>query len=1110
MMENNAPKKTSLRDFREKKPVKREWLRKHCPWLFRWDSLFYFAIFLFVLAGAWTIFTVSMNSFTQLLSWDYTWQYISFTYRYWDAWHEFFGTGHFPLYDAGLFMGSDMIGSGAYYGLLDPFMIVCYLFPRSWIPHMYMLMTFAKMVFGALMMRGYLRTMGIREWTARIGGLIYGFSGYVTFFEGFPSFASAVAFLPLILWGIEKTIREQKPTLLILGVAGLSLSCFFFVPVLCIFGVLYALWRFFATIKSRNGVTNVRVMILGVCGFAIGLMLGAVSLLPSVRESLLSGRSSSIGSAYLKSIIDSLKSRDVKSFFSLVFEEVGDSPGRELMGLISFFFPTGGWTTLPLARSGYDAWTASLFCYTPCVILFFAAIINSIRLRKWGHLVVVVVCVYAVFTNFSYFFFYAFTGNGYGRWYLILIPLIVYYCCWAFDLREEEPKFIPFVASLLALGGTIFTFYFTEKVLKDRNFTSAIYNVHHTTYWQTTYHTAHEEYNNVTAVWYFYYQLAFVVVEGFLLCLGHRAKWTKFALLGLVAVEAAVMGNLAYVFNGTWSYQTQYLNGEYNRENSLVMARHINDGDKTFFRTQSDTFRGKDYFHNVVGLNNTAAFHSLMNFDLETFALNNQFKLPGSTSTTYGDEKYYNPRWTGVYGHKRFATDTILGMRYYIVENVYSSWKDAEGKPMFLPSNVPFGAEEIPEYSPDRDRYRVYRRGEDSLPSLGYAVDSNMLYYMKNDADSAYRNQFFHYWAGKNSYLQLAYTQYVESHGAIIDDGVTLPESFNVIEDVPDVLSDQGLYTATGGLYKRLYPGSGLYLDYYETKANDLLFASTKEPYYSEGVAYFLNHHTKKRSNVTSTFTMARDTGKLVARPSSGTYFNDSFDGCYIEFRFYNDKSKGAPRVYAIGDRQNKDGSVEENVCLSFDHFLLQNMAGGDYFCSEDCTFGLYAEGKIKYFVLCYGKGSAVSVTPTNFYMSVMPKATLDAFEGKIVEDGLKNVKMDGNLFTFKTRYDAPRIVTTQLGYDKGWQAVATMPNGEKRNCQMLRLNGGLVGFVAPYAVNEENEALSVSYELRYVTPNGNLAVALWSVGVVLFAGILGTQFAFDYRKKKKATVLDA
>ena len=74
----------------------------------------------------------------------------------------------------------------------------------------------------------------------------------------------------------------------------------------------------------------------------------------------------------------------------------------------------------------------------------------------------------------------------------------------------------------------------------------------------------------------------------------------------------------------------------------------------------------------------------------------------------------------------------------------------------------------------------------------------------------------------------------------------------------------------------------------------------------------------------------------------------------------------------------------------------------------------------------------------------------------------------------------------------------------------MLRLNGGLVGFVAPYALNEENEALSISYELRYATPNGNLAVALWSVGVVLFAGILGTQFALDYRKKKKATVLGA
>ena len=1109
-MEKTEANKPSLRDLRQEKPAKDSWMRRHCPWLFRWDSLFYFGIFLFILAGAWTFYTITMNSFTQLLNWDYAWQYLPFTYKYWDIWHEFFTTGRFRLYDATTFLGTDAIGSGSYYGLLDPFMFLCYIFPRSWIPHTYMLTTFSKMTFGSIMMRCYLKQMGIKEWTARIGCLIYGFSGYVTFFEGFPSFASAVAFLPLILWGVERVIREQKPTVLILGVAGLSISCFFFVPVLCIFGVIYALWRYFATVKSRDAKSNVNAAILGVCGFAIGLMCGAISLLPSIRESLLSGRSSSIGSAYLKSVINSLKSMDVKMFFSLVFEEVGDNPGRELMGLISFFFPTGGWTTLPLARSGYDAWTASLFCYTPCVILFFAALINSVRLRKWGHLVAVCLCVYAVFTNFSYFFFYAFTGNGYGRWYLILIPLIVYYCCWAFDLRKEEPRFIPFVASALALGGTIFAFYFTEHLLSGKNFASSIYNTNHTTYWQSTYHTAHEAYKSITAAWYFYYQLAFVVIEGAILCIGQRHKWTKFALLGLVAVEAAVMGNLSYVFNGTWSYTGSFAGGERNRENSLVMANAINAGDKSFFRAQSDTFRGMNYAHFVMGLNTPRAFHSLMNFDLETFALNNQMKLPGSTNVTYGEERYYNPRWTGEYGNKRYVTDTILGNRYYIVENNYSAWKDNEGNPVFLPANVPFGTKEMESYSPDRNRYRVYRRDESSLPQLGYAVDSDLLYRMKYDADSNYKNQFFGYWNGKNSFLQLSYTQYVEANGAIIDDDVTLPETFHVNETVPNVLTDKGLTDATGGLLERKYVRFGLACDYYETNGKDLIFADTKAPYYNEGIAYFLNHYKSVNYNVTNGFSMSKDIGKLAVRPSSGDYFNSSYDGCYIEFRFYNDKNYGAPRVYAIGDRQKEDGTIEKNVCLSFDHYLLQNMASTDYYCSESCTFGLYAPGKVRYFVFCFGSSGKVTVNPANLYATIIEKDKIDAFEARVRDDALQDVVTETNSFTFKTRYDKDRIVLTQLGYDKGWEATATLPDGSKKKCQMLRLDGGLVGFVAPSALDSNGRPLEVTYELRYQTPYGLVSVGLFAIGVVLYSGIVVTQYVVASKKKKKATQLAA
>lgn len=1130
MFAEKTVENTEISERKKPTPV-RDWLGRHLPFLLRWDSLLYYGIFLFFLGMLWAGFPFFTNDGTQLLNWDYTWQYIPFAYTYWDAWHTFFVTGHFPLYDASTFLGTDMVGSGSYYGLMDPFMFICYLAPRAWIPQMYALMTFAKLTFAGLMMRGYLKYMGIREWTARLGGLIYAFSGFTTFFEGFPTYLTPIGMLPLILWGIEKTIREQKPTFLILGVAGIGVSCFFFVPVLCIFGVIYAVWRFFLTIKTRDGKTNVKVMILGVAGFAMGLMFSAFSLIPSVRESLLSGRSASIGAAYFKSIREAIKAIDVRRLFTLVFEEVGDNPGRELMGLISFFFPTGGWTQLPLARSnGYDAWTSSLFCYTPCVILFFAALMNSIRLQKWNHLAAVLLGVFAVFTNFCYFFFYAFTGNGYGRWFIVLVPLIVYYCCWAFDLRKEEPKFIPFASTSIALGMTIFTFYFIEATLAGKEFTRATYNVNGTTYWQTTYHTASEVYNHVTTAWYFYYQLVFVVMEGLLLCIGHRKKWTKFALFGLVAVESVVMGNLSYVFNGVWSYQYSFMGGQGTLQTSQRIADNIKSGDHSFYRVHMDSTRGDNYGHNVLGLNGAAQFHSLMNFDVEDFALMHHIKHVGDTGTTYDEEQFYNPSWSGLYKHKRYATDTVLGMRYYVVENNYFNWKNPDGSSVFLPANVPFGCEELTEATTNRDYYRVYRRSEDSLPQLGFAIPSHSehIYRIGHKEGSNYASSFFGNHGDTASFDQLQFTQYTELHGAIVEDDATLPESIQIQAQTPYVTGDSLLYANTG--IKRLYDGNGLKAEYYETRSSyipegsttekpwyDQIFGDTRADYYSEGLGYFLNHHVLGPVEKTGNFLMKLDYGKLCFRSSTGTYLNEDPRGCYLEMRFYaptsyNNRNVGAPRVYVIGDRVDDDGHVvEENVALSFDHHLLQNAARADKYNWGSCTYGLYADGLVKYVVLCYGssQAEAASVNTRNMYLTVTERSKIEQEERQRKSDSLQNVETGVNLFRFQTAYDQERIVLTQLGFDKGWKATAKMPDGKTKDCTMLKLSGGLVGFIAPASLDENGKAQTISYELRYVTPLGLAGVGLWTLGVVLYVGYASLGFALAIRKKKNATEID-
>lgn len=1131
-METAQKPDKSLSQIRAETRKKGGWFHAHMPFLFRIDSLFYYGIFLFVLSGLWAGYALVMENFSQLLNWDYTWQYIPFTYDYWDAWHTFFSTGKFPLYDAKVYLGTDMIGSGSYYGLFDPFQFVCYLFPREWIPQTYAFMTFLKLVFGGLMMRCYLKCMGIREFTARIGGVIYAFSGFTTFFEGSPNFTTAVAFLPLILWGIERVLRKQEPTLLILGVFGLGISCFFFLPVICIFGVIYALWRFFTTLKTRDKKAQILTMIYGIGGFAVGLALSAFSLLPSLRQTMLTGRGASVGTAYAHAILESLKSLDAKMLVSFVFEEVGDNPGRELMGVISFFFPTGGWTNLPLARMlqwngnvGYDAWTSSLFCYTPCVILFFAGIMHSIRLRKWSHLLAVVVCVYAVLTTFSYYFFYAFSGNGYGRWFLILIPLIVYYCCWAFDERARGPRAVPFIATLFALLGTIGAYYLTIAVLDGKKFPSSTYNVNgNSSYWPERFATANQTVGGITASWYFYYQLAFVTVEGALLCIGYRKKWVQYALFGLVTVEVIVMGNVAYAFNGTWSIQHHYAGGEYNRAVSSQMIGAINAKDKSFFRVQSDTFGGSKYYHFVFGANTTTVFHSLMNFDLETFAINNGLKGRGGTPVeTYNGEKVYYPSWSGYYGNKRYWLDSLLEFRYYIVKNNYSGWKDKDGNAQFLSPNVPFFSEELTDYSPNRDVYRVFRRSDASLPTLGYAIDSNEIYRMGKSTtaiSSDWVNSFYNYvydGSGTSNFGNLEWLEYVQTHGAIIDDDVTLPEQFSFADAPALPISSATLEQRTGSPIYSIDNGN-LVMKYYLTEDKDFLFAEGSKPYYFDGPGYFLNHYktvspTYGKGSYQSSISIARDTGKLAYFPAEGTYLNDDPNGAYFEFHM-DLAAEDPPRVYAIGDRFDEDGNlIEENACIGFESQIFEAMKDAGLYGTGERrlnTFGLFARGRVKCLVQCYGGKGDIYAPYKGFFFTKTERSEIETYEEMTRLNALQDVRTDVNEFTFSTQYDKDRIVVTHLGYDAGWGATAIYPDGSKHACQMLRLDGGLVGFVAPSVLDAENKPLKVNYSLRYVTPYSRASLALWAVGVVAYCGYLGYSFVSYRRKRKRAMGLEA
>ena len=1090
----------SLRDYASKKGPKNNWLRQHCGFLYNPMSVFYFGVFVILLSMAWMLYALVDNEFTQLLNWDYTWQFVPFAYDYYDSWRAFYATGKFPLYDGGVFMGTDNIGSGSYYGLFDPFVVVMTFFPRNWIPNLYAVTTFLRFAVSALLMRAYLKSLGCQEWTARLGAVAYAFSGFATFMSGFPNVLTATVYIPMILWGIERVLKERKPGVLIWAVFLEGVTSFFYLVVACIFGVFYALWRFFTQLKTRTKNENIQAMLLGVGAFAVGLMLCAFTWVPSVRESALSGRASSIGSAYLHSILDSLKSHDFASFFSLIFEEVGDNPGRELMGVVSFFFPTGGFTRLPLENSGYDAWTASLFCYTPIVISFFMAIFQSLMRRRFDHIVAVLLCTFMVLTNLSYFLFYAFSGNGYGRWYIVLVPIIIAYGCWGFDLRNEGPRVLPLCASVLTLALTILTYHVTISTLDGVTFSSGIYNIHETTYWQSTYHTANQVYDGLYAAWFLYYQIALIVIESIILVMGYRKEWMPKILFGCLCVEVFVMGNLTYAFNGLWSYSRSFGGGSTVVNTSTALVQRIKEQDNSFFRVHNDMEHGSSYLFNLAGYNAAISFHSLMNFEVEDFAFNNQMKNAGSTNITYGDTKVYNPNWSGAYRHRRFAMDTILNYRYYIVENAYSGFKDADGNPVFLEPNVPFGAVEL-STSFDRNKFRLYKMENTVLPELGYAVKDDSLYYLGHDeTKESYLSSFYSNPSFSQAYREMQRAQEVELTGAMIEDNVVL-DGFEIKKDVPTVGSDDELYL-NYGVY-RYYNGHGIKASKYVTGiySGDLMLPDSNAEYLDEGAAYFLNHHLSKEDLAgTSTLTLERDTGKLVFH-NDGAYLNSDKNGAYIEYHYYSDSKDAAPRVYAIGDKFDEHGVlVAENVVLGFDNSTVSSAMSSSYWSNKMSTYGLYARGRVKYLVFCLPGDGTMNLSLSNIYFSVKEKHDIEATYKYLNANKLLNIQNDVNAFAFDTDFKKDRIVVTTLGFDKGWQGTVTAPDGSKSNLQMLKLDGGLVGFVAKGAPDSVYH-----YELRYVTPYSSLGVAAWVVGSLAFGSYLGLSLLWDIRKKKIA-----
>ncbi|TWT06724.1 YfhO family protein [Planococcus sp. CPCC 101016] len=124
--------------------------------------------------------------------------------------------------------------------------------------------------------------MKISKPAALLGASLYGITGmyfrHVTYWE---FFADAFLWLPILLFGVEKIFREQKPGWFLAAVAVSMIDNFYFAYINFILTALYILFRLFIPLEQVQQDKKKVLMNFAVAGL-IGAGISAVSFIPAV------------------------------------------------------------------------------------------------------------------------------------------------------------------------------------------------------------------------------------------------------------------------------------------------------------------------------------------------------------------------------------------------------------------------------------------------------------------------------------------------------------------------------------------------------------------------------------------------------------------------------------------------------------------------------------------------------------------------------------------------------------------------------------------------------------------------------------------------------------
>lgn len=1010
-----------------------------------------YVLFLYLVAFLLCFYTLATNSFTLPLSGDFVLQEIPFYYNGYDDWWTYITTGEFVMWDENTNLGVNNIGANSFYYLLNIFFLPTILVPRSLVPQMQAFLMISKMVLAGYVMKRLLDYFKVSDGTSKMIGVAYAFCGWTLYYLWFNHFIEITIVFPLVIWGLEKLLKEEKPTHLILSLFLSAMTNYFFFIMICFTTVIYAVFRYFQLFNTYTNKQKRNVILLGFFSYVIALIMSCIILLPCFAVALQSSRAED--SSYLeavknsiKAILTSIQNRDfdvlgqnINAFISNTFyfgsgsgsntSNVSNLARVYLYPLMTFFYPTVSCNDhILINNNGYDNALSSLFIYTPLMLMLIPSILLSIKKKKVSHLIGVVGMAILVFTPFAYYCFSGFTNVCYGRWQLFAVVAMLIYIGLSFEERKEMKMWYFDVSIFVVLAGEIFLLEMGRKLQGT-----------------TSVNKLDVDATNVVFV-----QMAYSFIMYLYLRNKYKTKGLSNNLKWVIATEAFVSFNLllgftvsingkdTYVgFFGTSSYEDLY-GGQDSVKLETEIIKLIEDKleDNSFYRVyNANMSRNSNNIAMVEGFNGMGTFHSIYGYEIDDFANWTHYK--------------YNGSWSMGEHEKKANMDTFLNVKYYI--------SNSDDK------NIPFGYSRVE--LPEKYDSKVLYVNDNYIP-LGFNFDTII---SADDMNSTMSKTL------QNSYyLNGTYSGYVPKAEYLLTSRAIMYENdiSEILEDYPEFKYDQDIsfsnYTQ-GNVYVRALAN------------NEVKIRQAQWDDGPGGTGNFLNKWNEIDTYSSSKATGLKWNSELVATLDSPIAPNaKERGGAYVTIT----ARMGENLIIYLYDQDGKEICSDKHMKHGYDKSADKKYERGFYVDRP-----VY---KIKVVVKDTFKSTATLCKPNATYQYYDSyKANLDNQK----QYQFTNVKVGTNKYTFSSNLNKDMISVLSIPYDTGWNLYRYDEDNNKEEIKVYKGQGGFVSFV--------NEKGAYSYKLVYTTPHLDIGCLGFIAGSMICATLYYSLEIISEEKRK-------